>query len=547
MRRSFKPQLEALEGRLAPAQWTVTSVADSGAGTLREVITNNPDLSDGDTILFGAGIAGQTITLTSEISTSVNLTIDGTTRNITLSGNQVTRILHFNGSASETVNNLTLKNGKGDTGAGVYCESGTLRLNNDQFFSNIATGSGGAVFSGGRSDFGDVLTVTNTKFNGNQSTAGYGGGIGTQVTTGLNISLDTCSFTENKALLGGGALYATGSPERTLDVRNCDFTNNQVTGSDVGTYSGGAIYTTDVTTIRAAGDTGTSTFTNNTARDGGGAVYYAPAANADSSLTVRNVTFAGNRAILGGGVYSNVSTNAGAVQVTITGCLFNGNRAEDLSDPPGATAGGGLAANHTTAGTGSTTLTVQNSTFYNNYSGTQGGGLSLNLTADTAGMNSVTLTSLTVTKNFAQQAGGGLYTLYTGPANGNVYPKVRNSIIAGNLITTAASNGFDVKGRVLSLGFNLVGIGEGSENSFGQSDYVGTAANPKDPGLDSNGLTNNGGPTQTIKVLTTSVAYQHGDPNLAGTTDQRGIGYTRRSDDTHKVTIGAYDPDATTP
>src|SRR5262249_23036 len=60
---------------LAAGLQTVTSAADSGAGSLRDTVTA---ALPGDTIQFDASLAGQTITLTTaEIAIGKPLTIDG--------------------------------------------------------------------------------------------------------------------------------------------------------------------------------------------------------------------------------------------------------------------------------------------------------------------------------------------------------------------------------------------------------------------------------------------------------------------------------------
>src|SRR5262245_56834419 len=54
-RASFRPMVELLEGRLTPANFTITSLADSGAGTLREAITASVTNGAGnDLIQFSA-------------------------------------------------------------------------------------------------------------------------------------------------------------------------------------------------------------------------------------------------------------------------------------------------------------------------------------------------------------------------------------------------------------------------------------------------------------------------------------------------------------
>src|SRR4051812_8541632 len=57
-RPGFRPRLEALEGRLAPAVFTVTNVNDSGAGSLRQAILSSNATPGLDTINFNVPGAG---------------------------------------------------------------------------------------------------------------------------------------------------------------------------------------------------------------------------------------------------------------------------------------------------------------------------------------------------------------------------------------------------------------------------------------------------------------------------------------------------------
>lgn len=71
---------------------TVTSAADDGAGSLRQIIAT---AAAGDIICFDASLSNQTITLVSEIAIGVDVTISGTIP-ITLSGNSLTRLFSVN-------------------------------------------------------------------------------------------------------------------------------------------------------------------------------------------------------------------------------------------------------------------------------------------------------------------------------------------------------------------------------------------------------------------------------------------------------------------
>ena len=90
----------------------------------------------------------------------------------------------------------------------------------------------------------------------------------------------------------------------------------------------------------------------------------------------------------------------------------------------------------------------------------------------------------TITNNSAS-TGGGLYS-------GNPNQEIGGSIIAGN----NASDGPDVfASGVASLGFNLIGIVEGSSGFGAASDQTGSATTPLNPKLAA--LANNGGPVPT--------------------------------------------------
>jgi hypothetical protein len=163
---------------------------------------------------------------------------------------------------------------------------------------------------------------------------------------------------------------------------------------------------------------------------------------------------------------------------------------------------------------------------------------------------------LTVYQNQAANSGGGLYVGLLGPNVPSTF-NVGNSIIAANGVENPPSDGPDVfvsgsTKNFKSDGYNFIGIGDngtgGNLYNWAPSDAWGTAAAPKVPALDPTGLQSNGGPTQTIKLLTTAGGgYHMGNPDLAGTTDQRG--YLRKNDPANniEVSVGAYDPDATPP
>jgi hypothetical protein len=142
-----------LAGSLLATNRTVTSTADSGAGSLRDAI--NASVS-GDSIDFS--VTG-TITLTSgELHIANNVTINGPgARVLTISGNNASRVFNVsNGTASGphvTIAGLTIDSGNGNFttgGGGIYNDHATLTVNNVAV-SNSKAGLGGGIYNDGGS------------------------------------------------------------------------------------------------------------------------------------------------------------------------------------------------------------------------------------------------------------------------------------------------------------------------------------------------------------------------------------------------------------
>jgi hypothetical protein len=238
---------------------------------------------------------------------------------------------------------------------------------------------------------------------------------------------------------------------------------------------------------------------------GGGAIF-----NRAGWVNVVNSTIASSHSRYGGGVFNDTGL------VTISGSVFSLN---------GALGGGGVFNSRGI-------VWITNSTLHGNIAygivaderPTGFGGALFN-----NGPNgSLTLTNSTVTANYAL-IGGGVYSGGTAT--------VKSSIIAQNL---ASSRAADVEGTFVSQGFNLIGKDE-SGTFTAATDRTGTAASPLNPKFDTRGLRNNGGPTQTIALLSGSPAVDRGTSiGLTGalTTDQRGPGFLRTIDKAPANAIG---------
>lgn len=167
----------------------------------------------------------------------------------------------------------------------------------------------------------------------------------------LNVRLSDCTFTENAALYGGGAVYLDGNGNVTLLAENCAFSKN-VSGAGEYSEGGGALRFGDINAVFSgctfSGNTANRcyiedrvddyrnlyvetdgecdipyTFLTETDRTQGGAIF-----SMGGELTVSDSVFEGNRASLGGAVRLQ-NTDA-----QIGGCTFRGNSASPSAMNP---------------------------------------------------------------------------------------------------------------------------------------------------------------------------------------------------------------------
>jgi fibronectin-binding autotransporter adhesin len=174
------------------------------------------------------------------------------------------------------------------------------------------------------------------------------------------------------------------------------------------------------------------------------------------------------------------------------------------------------------------------------------------------GAATVNLVSCTINNNYFQSPAapsdsgraGGIFRSSDAPVN------IRNTIVAQNLATTSAPDVYGSGTAFTSQGHNLIGIIDGTTGWITDAndpnrDYTGTAASPLPPGLVDPGdgsfsPVNNGGPTNTVALLSTSAAVDRGDDVVLGspynlTTDQRGPGFSRKLG--AHTDIGAFELD----
>lgn len=360
--------------QLAPRILTVTSAADSGAGSLRATLAA---AQAGDTIRFATGLANKTIRLTSgQLEIKKNLTIDATTiGKLTISGNNASRVFAVAENISASFKNLTVIEGKTTEGGGgiMVGKSGRLLVDGCQFNNNKA-GIGGAI----RLNYGAKATVLNSGFDSNDGTLAKSGfSAGAIATNGSGqLTVKGCRFTNNQGI-NGGAIYSLLGP---LTIENSVFLNNR-SGGNIG---GGAVFT-----------------------DGGNPV--GPSTTTGGNIIVRGSWFEGNQTKGEGGALFLYGYKDKILLENSTVI----NNVADL-DGKGIGRGGGLRAN--------SELTIRNVTFANNKAATQGGGLWLD------GNLPVNIVNSTFSNNQAVKDAGGAMFLKNG-----ALVNIVNNTIADNL------------------------------------------------------------------------------------------------------------------
>jgi hypothetical protein len=581
-------RLERLEDRTVPTIWTVTTLADSGTGSLRAAVQG---AADGDVINFSPSLDGHAIDLTTGtlvVEHSISIAGPGanqlTVERSYVQNTPAFRIFAILPENNVSISGLTIQNGLVDTDQNGY--------------PVVSTALGGGIYNAS----GANLTVTGSMVTGNGAysvnqtnqidSLAEGGGIYNAGTA--TVSLTTLSYNSaggswaTYAQPGGGAAAGAGIYNAgTLTLSGCVVSNNTIassagvdpitgqstyTGDSHGEGFGGAVYTAYGTNLSIS----SAVLIDNQAFgyskvllsgpwgggiSGGGALYVAGSATVTdtdmdsnyANFDTRTFTYGSG---VGGGVFIDPTGNAVFNRVTVSNC-------EAASDKP---RGGGLFIQGTLVGTNVTVsgnLANWNPIPPSHGHDTYGGGIAvwdsgqLTLQFSTVVYN----TALTYDPNGhpEQQVsqGGGLYV---GP---DASATVDSDILALNQ-AGASSGAFgdpeqplqpgqDVFGTVSSNGHNLIGKVEGSSGWL-PSDQWGTMPYPLDPKLGP--LQDNGGPVigypdpgysdpnsgsaarriDTHEVQAGSRALQAGNPATAPATDARGV-----HRDQTQPNIGAYE------
>ena len=532
-RRSTKrarPVLEVLEDRFLPALITVTSLADNvntdGQVTLREAIqAANTDTSvDGstagngvDTIVFAPTLAGGTINLSlvgddafgpTALLINSPITIQGLTGNsgITIARDSAVpnlRLFHVASGGDLTLDNLTLSGGNalgGDGSGGGYNGSGLggaifneagLNLQQSTLSGNTASGiSSGAGLIGeyynilpNSQDF-TTLAALNASLAGQTpalvASSALAGATFQFEFNGSNFPAPYDSGANNLEVRWTGKFYAA-----TAGVYNFD------TGSD----DGSMIFIDGQTVVD------NNYFQGVTQRGG----------SVDLSAGFHDIVVAFYQGGGGYAIYADVSGPNLPYQ-QLPNSLLGSNSGSGIGSLGGS---GGAIFNY------GGSVAIANSTLAGNTAqgegSGQGGGL-FNYNG------TVTIGNSTIDANTADQ-GGGIYNL------GDAATATLN--LSSSIVANSSNGATDFVGQTINDGTSTTA---GTNNLIGsQVGFAGGIFTSADPNLGA--LANNGGPTQTMALLSGSPALDSGINPLGLTADQ--LGSPRNSGEA--TDIGAFE------
>ncbi|TMM09469.1 MAG: hypothetical protein E6G00_10395 [Actinobacteria bacterium] len=359
--------LAAAAPRADAATIHVTSMADSGPGTLRNAIAT---ASPGSTIIVPAG----TIKLTSaQLDVTKKLEIDGAGATATIvSGNDAHRVFSLAGAVGVKITKLSIVHGRvaqvdGDlSGGGVTIDAASsLTLDSARVRDNVVDVSGDATHPGGNANGGGIFNagtlalvrsaVDHNTANANATAGDHPGGIvsGGGIDNKGGLSVTTTSISSNTAtgvghgtsgggiIDGGGVYNETGS----LAITDGSLDKNTANGDGGANGPGGIV-------------------------DGGGLVH------AGGALALTRTSVSGNTASgLGHGAGGGGIVDAGGLEneggdLSLVRATIDGN----VARADGGASGSGGSVSGAGIFQGGTKLTIGRSSISNNTASATGAG-----------------------------------------------------------------------------------------------------------------------------------------------------------------------------
>ncbi len=487
------PPTEITVDQAGDGQDVSTNGVDYSDGlTLREalMITENNNSEGKDTINFDAA---QTITLNygalyiiESNGVTINGDIDGDgNADITLDGNNASRIFNIDSGADATVNGLNITGGY---------ESAS---------------DGGGILNKGS------LTIHNSKISGNE-TRYYGGGI--KNWSGANLKIYDSTISENEAISGGGGIINSNG---TLNIFNSTISGNK-------SYDKGGGLHNSYGTINVYN----SMISENTAFIHGGGID-----NSWGTLNMFSSTVSENEAsYFGGGIYNwgGATLNIFDSMISKNENLYRGGGGIHLAHNSTVTIDSstvsGNVSNYYGGGLYNTwlsTLNIYNSTISDNEAKNGGGGI------DNQG--TLNIYNSTISGNKAVNLGGGINNYDSAYTPDNAKMTVYHSTIAdntalsGSAIYTYEDDGDTQMGHTIVDGGIVTIIDSQGYNLFTQAGVTGAIASDfLGANADLQPLADNGSSTLTHALGSDSDAFEAGNPSGSFSAyDQRGAGYVR--------------------
>jgi hypothetical protein len=424
-----------------------------------------------------------------------------------IEGDATASVLEVQPDSSLTLDGVTVTNGEEEEGAGVYVAPfAFLTVENSTITENLATKYGGGIFG----DFLSHIVVKGSTIVENLADED-GGGIATE--EGSYVSVQESQITKNRAGESGGGLISGRHSVVTVDKSTVAKNEAEYEGGGVAAYMSEEFCAGD-RSQRSAGD--------RRATDGD---------ETEPELTVDQSTVEHNSAEYGGGIFTyeedgecEVASSKTAVKpqtalfdepsLSIDQSTIASNRAEERDEEGGY--GGGIYEE------GFFEDPITNSTIADNFATNDGGGAaiahgsSVALVSDTVFDNTVQPEEIDIQGRSARRAiHRDVVEGVAGPGSNlatedeDAYVGLRNTIVAEPSASVENCEG-NFESLVEKDGYNLdypsKALSEGTLDSCGMSseeqDLVGVA-----PGLDeAAGLAGNGGPAQTIALLSSSPA-----------------------------------------
>jgi beta-glucanase (GH16 family) len=220
-----------------PSALVVTNLNDSGPGSLRQALMT---IADGGTITFDPGLAGGTVALTSgQLAIDSPVTIDASAApGVAVSGGNSSRVVRVAAGAVVAINDLVISDGAAAPQGGGILNFGDLSLDRVEVTGNTEIGAGPASFEFGGGGIynadGSTLNLTDSTVSNNSAINQPGGGIYGFFNATINITRSTVSGNFSGDVAGG--LRSLGD----VTVINSTFSGNTSTA-----WHGGGIFHTD--------------------------------------------------------------------------------------------------------------------------------------------------------------------------------------------------------------------------------------------------------------------------------------------------------------